>query len=145
MDRIKKHPKTGKFVKHSKPNICTIKDCDNRVRGKGFCNTHYLRLVRYGDPHFRRKAANGEGGISAQGYKEITIDGKRILKHRYVMERHLDRPLRSYEIVHHKDGNKLNNSIKNLELTARDEHVKHHPEILDNLKLGPKSRRRTNC
>ena len=142
MNRMKKHPKTGRFVKHSKPNICTIKGCNKPVRGKGFCNTHYLRLVRYGDPHSRLKAANGEGGL-ANGYRKITIDGYRTYEHRHVMEQHLNRPLHDDEIVHHKDGDKLNNSIRNLELTSRREHVKHHPEVTANLKLGPQIRWRT--
>ena len=39
-----------------------------------------------------------------------------IPKHRYVMEQHLGRPLKSHEIVHHIDGNKQNNDISNLML-----------------------------
>ena len=42
------------------------------------------------------------------------------------MEEHLGRKLRSDEIVHHKDGNKLNNSIDNLELLTRAEHINLH-------------------
>ena len=38
----------------------------------------------------------------------------------------LGRKLRSDEIVHHKDGNKLNNSIDNLELLTRAEHINLH-------------------
>ena len=30
--------------------------------------------------------------------------------------------------VHHKDGNKLNNEISNLELLSRSEHMRHHRE-----------------
>ena len=42
------------------------------------------------------------------------------------MERYIGRPLSSYECVHHKDGNKLNNSLSNLEVMSRSEHQKHH-------------------
>jgi hypothetical protein len=42
------------------------------------------------------------------------------------MERHLGRPLTSKDIVHHKDENKQNNSIDNLELTTRAAHRKVH-------------------
>lgn len=49
-----------------------------------------------------------------------------ILEHRYVMEHHLNRKLKSDEVVHHKDRNKINNSIDNLELLTNDEHSKKH-------------------
>lgn len=48
------------------------------------------------------------------------------LKHRKVMEEHLGRKLRRDEIVHHKDGNKLNNDIANLQVMTRAEHDAEH-------------------
>jgi hypothetical protein len=39
-----------------------------------------------------------------------------MLKHRYVMQQHLGRALEEYEQVHHKDGDKENNDISNLEI-----------------------------
>ena len=47
-------------------------------------------------------------------------------EHRLVMEKYLGRPLRSDEIVHHKDGNKQNNDISNLEIVTRAEHINIH-------------------
>lgn len=49
-----------------------------------------------------------------------------VYEHRYVVECFLNRPLSSSEIVHHKDGNKLNNDISNLEVTTRSSHAKEH-------------------
>lgn len=50
-----------------------------------------------------------------------------VLVHRVVMENHIGRFLRKEEVVHHKDENKKNNAIENLELVASaSEHVKIH-------------------
>jgi len=39
-----------------------------------------------------------------------------LFEHRWVMEQKLGRRLRPFEVVHHLDGNKKNNSPENLEL-----------------------------
>jgi hypothetical protein len=52
-----------------------------------------------------------------------------VLEHRVVMENHIGRPLTSNEIVHHKDGNKMNNKIDNLELMLRTEHTSMHSKL----------------
>lgn len=59
-------------------------------------------------------------------YKTIQINKKQVRLHRYIMECYLGRKLTKDEIVHHKDGNKLNNNISNLELLSRAEHIKKH-------------------
>lgn len=49
-----------------------------------------------------------------------------VLMHRVVMENHLGRLLSANEVVHHKDHNKKNNSIENLEVMNAQEHSKFH-------------------
>jgi hypothetical protein len=69
-------------------------------------------------------------------YKTIQINTRQVRLHRYVMECHLNRVLKSSELVHHKDGNKFNNNIDNLELISRDMHIKvHKPEHFNKYKI----------
>lgn len=65
-----------------------------------------------------------------KGYRFVSFieNGKRrkIREHRLVMERHIGRKLEKYEDVHHRDHNKTNNDISNLELLTRSDHAVKH-------------------
>lgn len=60
------------------------------------------------------------------GYKVIKGKHGYELEHRLIMENHLGRKLQKKEVVHHKDGNVLNNNIDNLELMSKVEHDRYH-------------------
>ena len=59
-------------------------------------------------------------------YKKIRTSEGLIDEHRLIMEKYLGRKLLSNEIVHHKDGDKSNNDLENLEVMSRSEHSRSH-------------------
>lgn len=79
----------------------------------------------------KEKHWNYKGGykyfVSGSGkkqYRRIKIGDKYVAEHRYNMEIRLKRKLLKTEIVHHKDGNGLNNAIENLEILSQTEHIR---------------------
>lgn len=94
----------------------------NRIKEKNYCNNE----CKFND---RQKGC----GITTDGYVWIYIKGynkvNQVKLHRYLMEIKLGRKLLSEEIVHHKDFNKLNNSIDNLEVLTKVEHNKIHRHL----------------
>ena len=71
---------------------------------------------------------------NAQGYMCVSREARSALVHRLVMEEALGRKLTPNELVHHRDENKTNNPIENLELRTRSNHG-HVPGYVDvNLK-----------
>lgn len=56
-------------------------------------------------------------GADAKGY---------VREHILVAEAQLGRHLMAHEVVHHRDGDKLNNKPENLQVTTRSEHASHH-------------------
>lgn len=102
---------------------CTIEGCNDRVHAQDLCNRHYARYIKYGDPLHISGRERGTGCVSIHGYKLLwkpqhpnANASGRILEHRLIMSDYLGRPLLDSEYVHHKNGNRLDNRIDNLEL-----------------------------
>lgn len=80
--------------------------------------------------HFYRKGFT----INDSGYRmvSVTLDDPfrcmsdkygRIREHRLIMARHLGRPLERWEVVHHKNRNRDDNRIENLEVLSSGIHT----------------------
>ncbi len=84
--------------------VCAVPDCQNPVLARSFCNRHWIRWRKFGDPEaggtakgagaawLRGIALNYEGDECLTypfnrmntGYAQCVIDGDRVLAHRYV-------------------------------------------------------------
>lgn len=73
--------------------------------------------------------------VNRKGYLQTTIRRIRILQHRWVMEKNLDRSLLKTEFVHHINGNKLDNVIDNLVLVSSKLHTHEHQAVIRELKI----------
>lgn len=69
--------------------------------------------------------------VDLSGYLRVSVRSRNVLVHRLLMMCHLKRELKSGELVHHADDNKLNNVLSNLELTAHPKHTAHHRKRTD--------------
>lgn len=141
--------------KYSKDDKCLVEGCYGQIVGRSLCDRHFQRWQKghnlgvnvptYNISKVKRsstpprkpgRVGNRDKWISKNGYIHVKVpkgtpkrrvDGT-ILEHRFVISQHIGRPLEDYEIVHHKDGNRGNNNITNLELMdGRARHGVGHP------------------
>jgi hypothetical protein len=104
-------PYCGKCKKPlSRKRIAGLATQRNRVL---YCSRKCMHETNVGEKH-----GSWIGGkiIDVGGYVKVRKGGKYTQEHRVVMEEHIGRSLFAWETVHHKDGNRLNNNISNLEL-----------------------------
>jgi len=129
-DRWRKHgdPERGnreEYLKFKRLGLCRIGGCDRSAKSgcKKMCWGHHRRFMKHGEEMslapVKKIAPQGTGVIGDKGYLLIRRAGRNVAYHRIVMEEHLGRQLLPDETVHHKNGQRLDNGIHNLELWSK--------------------------
>ena len=111
----------------NKGKKCKIENCDRDAKTKGMCSGHYQRVLdnalrNFEDPigPYYRSERTKPGYIMVLEPNHPNSNRRGwIAEHRLVMSKHLGRPLRNNELIHHKNGDTHNNRVENLELCLR--------------------------
>ena len=128
IDRNKLNNDISNLKLEKRKKICAVKKCVNSIHAKTLCKKHYTRMAKHGDVDKCLKNEAGLGTVNEYGYRLLYTPNhpnangsKRIFEHRFIMSEYLGRPLRDNENVHHKNGDRLDNRINNLELWAKSQ------------------------
>ena len=105
-------------AKNSDIPRCFIPGCARAGFSRGLCSAHYQRRktkTRMDTP-IQKKTKGGGEWANGYGYIISNTPSGHMMKHRWVMQQHIGRPLLRQETVHHINGDRTDNRIENLEL-----------------------------
>jgi hypothetical protein len=110
-------------------DACTVDDCRRPATKNSLCEAHNARVRKFGDVMADQPIREVAGtGYLSHGYlvvpvppelRHLTNGAPSIGQHRLVLAQHLGRPLRDDESAHHRNGDRTDNRLENLELWSR--------------------------
>jgi hypothetical protein len=103
---------------------CSIQGCNDKHEARSWCQKHYARWKRFGDPLALLTAERGTA-VNADGYRVFAGKGEHIL----VAEKAMGKRLPNGAVVHHVDENRLNNAPSNLVVCSRAYHILIHARM----------------
>lgn len=128
---------------------CSVEGCPNPRHARGFCNTHYRRLLATGSPRaeeptrllaktakesfLNRTEQQGEclvwtGARDPRGYGQITVNGRVEMAHRYAWSRR-NGPIPDGKVVDHRCWNPSCVKAEHLRVADQSQNTAYQDEV----------------
>lgn len=127
----------------SNPNKSSYVEIICRGCGRKFmerrCHARPRRHHPKGRLYCSRKCYGHTLALDSANQSKYTFtykNGKNMLKHRWLMEQKLGRKLLRKEVVHHKNHDRSDNRLENLELMSATKHAKLHRKYNEHRRIS---------